>query len=178
MAMKYARKVVEAILFSATKPFSAKKIAKMAGMDIEEAEKAIKELIEDYSGRETSIEIIELNRKYLMRVKPRYHQYIENFVEKDLDRGSLRTLAVIALKQPLPLSKLAKIRGNKCYEHVKKLEELGFVKAKKTGRTRILSTTKEFAIYFGLESTNPEDIRNFLKKAAKTDSELEKYIEI
>ncbi|HID43979.1 MAG TPA: SMC-Scp complex subunit ScpB [Archaeoglobaceae archaeon] len=176
--MKYAKKVVEAILFSTTKPFSIREIAKMTGMSVEEAEKSIRELIKDYSNRETSIEIIELGGKYLMRVKPRYHQYIENFVEKDLDRGSLRTLAVIALKQPLPLSKLAKIRGNKCYEHVRKLVDIGFVRTKKAGRTSILSTTKEFAIYFGLDSTNPEDIRSFLRNAAKTDSELEKYIEI
>jgi segregation and condensation protein B len=176
--VKLARKAVEAILFSATKPFSINRIAKMTGMSVEEAEQALKELIEEYSNRETSIEIIELGGRFLMRVKPQYHQYIEKFVEKDLDRGSLRTLAVIALKQPIPLSRLAKIRGNKCYEHVRKLIDSGFVKAKKSGRTSILSTTREFAIYFGLESTNPEEIRNFLKKAARTDSELEKYIEL
>lgn len=172
------KQVVEAILFSATKPLSQKKIAKMSGLNDEEVRKAIQQLIEDYRSDKTSIEIIELKQKYLMRVKPEYHSYVEKFVERDMDRGSLRTLAVIALKQPLPLSKLSKIRGNKCYGHVKKLEDLGFVKSKKSGKTRLLSTTKEFALYFGLNSNNPEDIRDFLKKAAKSDSELEKYIEL
>jgi segregation and condensation protein B len=176
--MVIQKKIVEAILFSAPEAFSVQQIAKISDMDVGEAKKIIDELIEEYTARDTSIEIIELRGKYLMRIKPMYYPYVEKFVEKDLDRGSLRTLAVIALKQPLPLSKLAKIRGNKCYEHVRKLVDAGFVKAKPSGRTRILSTTKEFAIYFGLRSNNPEEIRNFLKKAAKTDSVLERYIEI
>lgn len=178
MNMNSNKQIVEAILFSATKPFSIKKIAKMSGLTEEEVQEAMKQLIEDYRSDETSIEVMELKEKYLMRIKPDYHPYVEKFVEKDIDRGSLRTLAVIALKQPLPLSKLSKIRGNKCYDHVKKLEDLGFVKSKRSGKTRILSTTKEFALYFGLSSNNPEDIRDFLKKAAKSDSELEKYVEL
>jgi len=172
------KKVVEAILFSATKPFSPKKIATMVNMDVGEIKGYLDDLMKEYQERDTSIEILEISGKYIMRVKPRYHPYIERFVEKDIDKGSLRTLAVIALKQPLPLSKLAKIRGNKCYDHVKKLIELGFVNSKRSGRTSILSTTREFAIYFGLNSNNPEDIREFLRKAAKSDSILERYIDI
>ncbi len=177
--MNELAKIIEAILFSATEPLTISKIAKIAGKDAKDIELSLKELFEEYSKRDTSIEIIELNKKYIMRVKPEYSQYVERFVEKDLDRGSLRTLAVIALKQPIYLSKLAKIRGNKCYDHVKKLEEMGLIKAEKRGRTRILTTTKEFAKYFGLKSSNPEEIREFLRKyAAKKDSALEKYINL
>lgn len=177
--MNELAKIIEAILFSAIEPLSVSRIAKIAGKDVKEVEQSLKELIEEYTRRDTSIEIIELNKKYLMRVKPEYSDYVKKFVEKDLDKGSLRTLAVIALKQPILLSKLAKIRGNKCYDHVKKLEEMGFIKAEKRGRTSVLTTTKEFAKYFGLKSSNPEEIREFLRKyAAKKDSALEKYINL
>jgi len=130
----------------------------------------LEKLIEEYSSRDTAIEIIRIRDKYLMRVKPAYQKFVGRFVESELDRSCLRTLAIIAIKQPIELSKLAKIRGNRCYEHVKKLEELGFIKAEKKGRTKILTTTKDFAVYFGLNTDDPEEIKKLLK------SDLERFI--
>ncbi|AEA47400.1 SMC-Scp complex subunit ScpB [Archaeoglobus veneficus] len=171
------KRVIEAILFTSPDPLSPSRIARIAGADVKEVENALAELVEEYATKDSAIEVIEVGGKYLMRVKPEYHTYVERFAEKDMEKGVLRTLAVIALRQPIMLSKLAKIRGNKCYDHVKKLEEMGLIKAEKRGRTRILRTTKKFATYFGLKTGNPEEIREFLRKAAKEDSALEKYIE-
>jgi len=170
------RRVVEAILFTSPEPLPIRRIARIAGMKEEEVEKAVEELSERYISRNSAIEVIDIGGKYLMRVRPEYHAYVRRFAEKDIDRGTLRTLAVIALWQPIMLSKLAKIRGNKCYEHVRKLEELGLIKAGKKGRTKLLKTTKRFAVYFGLKSDNPEEIREFLRKATKEDSTLIRYI--
>ncbi len=163
-------RVVEAILFSATEPLSSISIARIAKTSVKEVESALERLIEEYSSRETAIEIVRIKDKYLMRVKPAYQRFVGRFVESELDKGCLRTLAVIAINQPIELSKLAKIRGNRCYEHVKRLEELGFVKAEKKGRTKILTTTKDFAVYFGLDTDDPEEIKKLLK------SDLEKFI--
>lgn len=163
-------RVVEAILFSATEPLSSISIARIAKTSVKEVESALEELIKEYSSRDTAIEIVKIKDKYLMRVKPAYQRYVGRFVESELDRGCLRTLAIIAIKQPIELSKLAKIRGNRCYEHVKRLEELGFIKAEKKGRTKVLTTTKDFAVYFGLDTDDPEEIKKLIK------SDLERFI--
>jgi segregation and condensation protein B len=168
-----ARKIVEAILFSSPDPLSVSKISKLSKLDPKIVENIIKELITDYNSRDSSIEILELGKKFLMRVKPEYYAYVEKFAERDMDRGTQRTLAVIALKQPILLSKLAKIRGNKCYAHVKNLEELGLVKSEKKGRSRVLTTTRYFARYFGLSSSDPEEIREILGK--RVDSGLQRW---
>ncbi|AAB89663.1 MULTISPECIES: SMC-Scp complex subunit ScpB [Archaeoglobus] len=157
------KKIVEAILFSSSEPVDARELRKITGKDKVEILNAIGELIKDYESRDTSIEIIKVGEKYLMRVKPQYAEYVERFTVREFDRGTLRTLAVIALKQPITLAKVAKIRGNKCYEHVKKLQERGLVKAEKKGRSTILTTTEEFATYFGLDSAEPEKIKEALK---------------
>ncbi len=170
------RNVVEAVLFSSTDALTIESIAKIASINVGDAAKALDELIKDYSSRDTAIEIVKIGTKYLMRVKVEYYPYVERFFEKDLDKGSLRTLAVIAYKQPIMLSKLAKIRGNKCYEHVKKLKERGLIKVEKKGRSSVLTTTKEFSIYFGLNSDNPNEIKEFLKRYAKRDAKLEEYL--
>ncbi len=156
-------RIVEAILFSATDPLSPLSIARMAKISVKEVQSALNKLIEEYSSRDTAIEIVRIGDRYIMRVKPAYQKYVGRFVESELDRGCLRTLAMIAVNQPIELSKLAKMRGNRCYEHVKRLEELGLIKAEKKGRTKILTTTKDFAVYFGLNTDDPEEIKRLLK---------------
>ena len=156
------RRKIEAILFASSDPISAKEIAKILKIDKGEVIRLVRELIKDYRSRETANEIVELGDKYLMRVKPEFSDVVRPLTERDLERGVLRTLAVIAIRQPIKLSELAKIRGNKCYDHVKKLRELGFIRAEKKGRSTILTTTESFARYFGLKSSDPEEIRKVL----------------
>ena len=157
------KKIIEAILFSSSEPVEVRELRKITGKDKVEILNAIGELIKDYESRDTSIEILKVGNRYLMRVKPQYAEFVEKYTIRDFDRGTLRTLAVIASKQPITLAKLARIRGNKCYDHVKKLQERGLIKAEKKGRSTILTTTEEFATYFGLESAEPEKIKEALK---------------
>lgn len=153
---------VEAILFSSPDPISVKTIAKKLRIRVEDVEKVIDELISDYEGRRTALEVVRLGDKVLMRIKPKYQHLVSG--ERDLDRPTLRTLAVIALNQPIELSKLVKIRGNRCYEHVKKLESFGLVKAEKKGRTKVLTTTDAFLSYFGLNASDAEDLKDVLRR--------------
>ncbi len=158
------RRKIEAILFASSDPISAGEIAKILKIDKGEVVGLVRELIKEYRSRDTAIEIVELGDKYLMRVKPEFSDVVRPLTERDLEKGVLRTLAVIAVKQPIKLSDLAKIRGNKCYDHVKKLKDLGFIKAEKKGRATILTTTESFARYFGLKSSDPEEIKRVLLK--------------
>ncbi|MDI9645777.1 MAG: SMC-Scp complex subunit ScpB [Archaeoglobales archaeon] len=156
--------VVEAILFSSPDPVSISDLCRITKSSREEVEKAVSELSRSYSERESSIEIIKLGEGYLMRVKPDFYSYISSLSERGLDRGTIRTLAVIAAKQPITLSRLAKIRGNKCYEHVKKLKKLGLISSERKGRSTILKTTEAFLSYFGVDSSSLNDFRILLKE--------------
>lgn len=157
------KKIIEAILFSSSEPIDVKELKKLTGNDKIDILNALSDLIRDYQSRDTSIEIIRVGEKFLMRVKPNYTDYVDKLTIREFDKGTLRTLAVIAVKQPITLAKVAKIRGNKCYEHVRKLRERGLIKAEKRGRSTILTTTEEFATYFGLDSAEPEKIKEALR---------------
>ena len=153
---------VEAILFSSPEAVDVREIAKILRIRVEDVERAVNELIKDYESRSTALEIIRLGNKVLMRVKPKYQHLVSG--ERDSDKSTLRTLAIIAVNQPIELSKLAKMRGNRCYEHVKKLEELGLVKSEKKGRTKVLTTTEAFIRYFGLNVKSVDEIKDVLRK--------------
>ncbi|MEM0022726.1 MAG: SMC-Scp complex subunit ScpB [Archaeoglobaceae archaeon] len=160
-------KAVEAILFSAPSAIRVSEIARMLNESEEVVEKAIESVAKKYEAMDSAIEIVKVADRYLMRVKQDFAGIVEKFTERDLDKGTLRTLAVIALKQPLSLAKLAKIRGNKCYEHVKKLRELKLINAEKKGRSTILTTTPAFASYFGFEGKSVDEIKEELRKFLK-----------
>ncbi|MEM0215077.1 MAG: SMC-Scp complex subunit ScpB [Archaeoglobaceae archaeon] len=157
-------KAVEAILFSSPEALEISEICKILKEKPEVVEKAIESIAKKYAEMGSAIEIVKVGERYLMRVRPEFMEIVERFTERELDRGTLRTLAVIALKQPITLAKLAKIRGNKCYDHVKKLSELKLINVEKKGRSTILTTTEAFASYFGFETKDPEEIKEKLRE--------------
>ncbi|MHA1748670.1 MAG: SMC-Scp complex subunit ScpB, partial [Promethearchaeota archaeon] len=72
----------------------------------------------------------------------------------------LRTLTVIALKQPILKSIVVKIRGSGAYEHIKYLIDNDLINAVKKGRSFDLTTTDKYSEMFGLPKNKME-----LKKA-------------
>lgn len=160
-------KAVEAILFSAPSAMKVSEIARILKEREEVIEKAIESIASKYRSMDSAIEIVKVGDRYLMRVKQEFSEIVEKFTERELDKGTTRTLAVIALKQPITLAKLAKIRGNRCYEHVKKLQELKLINAEKRGRSTILTTTPAFASYFGFEGKSVDEIKEELRKLLK-----------
>ena len=114
-------------------------------------EASLEELMLDYLMRATSLEIVQIQDKFSLQIKPEYTPNVKKFATGGLipDRH-LKTLTIIALKQPILKSKLVKIRGSGAYEHVKFLLDRGFINAIKKGRSYELMTTENFADTFGL----------------------------
>ncbi len=84
--------------------------------------------------------------------------------EADIPPAMLKTLAIIAYKQPVTQSKLVKERGNRIYAYVKKLREHELIEAKKKGRTKILTVTPKFREYFQIQ-----DVKNSVKNYMSED---------
>ena len=87
----------------------------------------------------------------------------------------LRTLGVVALKEPVPQSYIIKVQGNKAYDYIKNLEKRGLLKTEKSGRTRLVSTTVEFEKYFG-KSIN--EIKQLLKEVVSVETNEQSGSEI
>jgi segregation and condensation protein B len=67
--------------------------------------------------------------------------------------------------------------GSKVYDHVKVLIELGLIHSKLDGRTSILTTTHQFAEYFGIDTTDREKIKLWLMKKVQQPDIGEEEIE-
>lgn len=89
---------------------------------------------------------------YILQVKEEYSDIVEKICPIDLKPAVLRTLLVIALKEPIRQTELVKLRSA-AYEHVAELVEKGLVSKHKdkNGRSINIKTTPKFAEYFKLK---------------------------
>jgi len=156
--------VFEAALFAAGRTLSLRELSDLAGLKEEEALVDVEELAADYSSRAAGMEIRRVGDGYIMQVRAGLAQRVMHIAPRELEAPLTRTLAVIAFRQPIRQSKLADVRGNKCYGHVKELEKMGLIASARQGRTRVLTTTKAFAEYFGISSDRPESIRSAIQE--------------
>ena len=102
-------------------------------------------------------------------------------------RPLMETLAVIAWKYPVLQADVVKIRHNKAYDHLKQLDELGFITRMRFGRTNKITLTSKFFEYFDLPSKEqakevfknvvPENIREKIEKSEEEIDEVERKIE-
>jgi segregation and condensation protein B len=144
-------KIMEAALFMSPKPVSLEELKTIADVESRIETKAmIEELIHYYNTKQSSLEIISLPVGYQMRVKQEYEEKVQHYATDTMfNKGVMKTLALIAYKQPISQSTVIKYRNNKAYDHLKVLVENGFVKKEPIGRTYSLTTTTKFIEYFG-----------------------------
>ena len=143
---------IEAVLFTTAKALKVKEIAEVLVSEIDETEEALLELIMDYSSRDGALEIDDENG-YTLQVKIEHMDIVEKICPVELKPAALKTLTVIALKEPIRQTYLKELRGTNSYEHVQELVEKGLVSKHKdkNGRSFNLKTTQKFAEYFKLK---------------------------
>ena len=158
-----SKKLVESVLFSASKPVSTNEIVQATGLSRKTVRKALKELIIDYqTNKDTSMAIVKAGTKFVMQLKDEFTEPSVMITQPEIEDSVLRTLALIAFHQPVKQSNLRRMAGDKIYEHVDQLSELQLIHTKKHRNTEMITLTKKFPEYFGLDMTKPEEIRSFL----------------
>lgn len=146
---------IEAVLFVTGRAVELKEIATILEADEQEVEDAMLSLIVDYSSREGALEIDDENG-YIIQVKDEYMDIVEKLCPVDISNAVLKTLTVIALKEPIRQAELKELRGSTAYDHVSELVEKGLISRKKdkNGRSFNLKTTPKFAEYFKIKGNS------------------------
>lgn len=160
--------LIVAALYIAGRPVPAEKLAKIAGIKQQDIDRIIKEIQRDFASIGLPFQILKLaGNRFSFQLMPEYVPKVKQLAPGSLfSEAELKTLSLIAIKQPVKQSEIARIRGSQAYQHIEKFIERGFVRDKMEGRTRILVTTPMFSDYFGL----PYDMQKLkakLKRLAK-----------
>ena len=178
--------VIEALLFAAQKPLTARELAaaiKGAGGDDELLPNEFAKVTEPQvaaSLEQLKIEYLEQNRAFQLAEKaegwqlvsdPAYASWVRELFPAvkpaRLTPPSLETLAIIAYRQPITRADIEAVRGVAVDGVLQNLMERGLVKiagrAEVPGRPLIYETTEFFLEHFGLrnldELPNAEELR-------------------
>lgn len=146
---------VEAALYAAGRPLAVEEIARAAGTGSERKAAAMaREVAKAVNGTMQAVEVVEYaGPKFAMQLRAKYTQTARKFATRPLlSRAAVRTLSFIAFFQPISSSELVLRRGSTVYQHLKELEEVGFVVSERQGRGKAFKTTNRFAEYFGLST--------------------------
>ena len=152
MDLEQLKSRIEAVLFITAKAITVEEIGIILDEEAPQIEEAILELIMDYSARNGALEIDDENG-YIIQVKEDHMDLVELLCPVDLKPAILRTLSVIALKEPLLQTDLIELRGSGAYEHVAELVEQNLISKTrdKDSRSYMLKTTPKFREYFKLK---------------------------
>jgi segregation and condensation protein B len=168
------RQLVEAALFVSTDPISIKKLEEISGAGRGEIKRMIEELKERYEKEGSAIEIRKIaSDLYIMQAREVFATPLLELVKPTVSQEVLKTLSLIALKQPIMQAEVVKSRGPITYTHVKELLLKEFITAHPTGRTKILHTTQKFADYFGFSPNLEELKREIAEQLGRVESASE-----
>ena len=178
--------VIEALLFSAHKPLSARELTaalKGAGAEDElepnefaktseaEVAAALEQLKLEYIEHERAFQLLEKAEGWQLASDPQFARWVRQLFPAikpaRLTPPSLETLAIIAYRQPITRADVEAVRGVAIESVLQTLMERGLVKiagrAEVPGRPLLYETTQFFLEHFGLrnldELPNSEELK-------------------
>ncbi len=152
-----AQHLIEAALFVSTDPISIETLCDISGAEALEVRGIIENLIMQYGEKKSALEIRKIGKEhYVMQAMELFAVPLQNLVKPAVSQEILKTLSLIAIRQPVTQSEIVKARGYSTYAHIKELASKDFIMAVPKGRTKMLTTTKKFADYFGFSSDLPD----------------------
>jgi segregation and condensation protein B len=181
------KQVIEALLFAAQGPLSAKDIRKLLAEAAEiqaddhtlalaqtkeaEVEKVIGAIREEIESERRSYLLEEVAGGFQFATRPEYVGWVRLLYERSraprLSGPGMETLAIIAYRQPVSRAEIEAVRGVAVEGVLATLQERGFVssrgRADLPGRPLVYETTDFFLEHFGLkalsELPNAEELR-------------------
>jgi segregation and condensation protein B len=154
---------LEAMLFVATEPLPARRLAEIVGGEPAAVTEALERLRERYSG-DSGIHLVEIAGGWRMLTNPACAEAVAAATGKKgkerLSPAALETLAIIAYKQPTSRAEIERIRGVVAGPVLRHLLELDLIRVtgreEGLGRALLYGTTRLFLDRFGLKT--PKDL--------------------
>ena len=96
------RNLIEGALYAAGRSLTVEELSTKLNIPQKKTQQFLDELIELYSNRKSALIIANIGDKYQMQIKTEYSEKISQFAQGGaISEKYLRTLTIIALKQPI-----------------------------------------------------------------------------
>ena len=156
---KSLKLIVEAMLYVAEKPLSAREIHSIIpDAKLPDIKSALKVLQYEYEAMGRSFTLKEVANGYQFRSRSEYGSYIMKMLQRSpnrLSKASMETLAIIAYKQPVLRQEVERLRGVDVGGILRALLEKDLIRVmgrkNLPGKPLIYGTTKKFLELFDLK---------------------------
>lgn len=180
-----AKLIVESLIFASPKPLTPAEIRKVTkALTLNQIEKIVAELKEDYQKTQRCFELLEIAGGYEISTKREFAPWILRIElqrkARQATQSALETLAILAYKQPLTRAEIESLRGVDASGVLNTLMEKNFIKivGKKEvpGRPFMYGTTDKFLEHFGLKALQDlpslDEIRLMVESSVKKEDLL------
>ncbi len=156
-----AKRVLEALLFTASKPMTTPELKRVVkGYGAVKIEELIRELASEYERDARSFRIHEVAGGFEISTEPKYAPWILKLElqkkARQATQSALETLAILAYKQPMARAEIEDLRGVDVSGVISTLLERNLIKVtgrkEVPGRPFLYGTTDKFLEHFGLKS--------------------------
>lgn len=159
--------LIEATLFGAGRSMSVEELAvdlEVEAADIATSLEALRTSLKRRRGG--ALQLAEINGRWALEVKPKVAQLLPCNAKTDIPPKLLKSASLIAFHQPMMQSRLVELLGQRTYDHVRELVQLGLVERRRHGNTKRLSTTRRFSEVFGCPHTEKRKVRAWFREQA------------
>ena len=120
--------LIEATLFSSGKSMSVEELSTVLGYDEDEMLDCLGSLQATLRRRKGgALQLAEVGDRWALEVKPAIANHLPRETKTDMPPKLLKAAALIAYHQPMPQSRLVELLGQKAYDYVRELAQLGMV---------------------------------------------------
>ena len=164
---------VEAALFVAEGPLSARKLVQLATLaDTREANQLLEQLNAMYDAEGSACRVERVATGFRLYTRPEYAWWLDQLHHRQgalkLSPPAMETLTIVAFRQPVIRADIEKVRGVQCTEMLKVLMDRGLVRIAgedtSLGRPYLYETTRLFLELFGLRSLDDLPLADELRR--------------
>jgi len=153
------KSILEALLFISGDPVSIDTLKDIIDVEKPRIEALLRELMGEYSLRNSGILIVEVAGGFQMVTNPAHASWVKRLmataIPTRLSNQSLETLSIIAYRQPITKAEIEAIRGVNSDGVIKTLLDRRLIRIlgrkEAPGRPLMYGTTREFLQCFGLK---------------------------
>lgn len=166
--------LLEATLFGAGRSMTVDELSESLGYDSVEMIDSLNSLQATLKRRRGgALQIAEIGNRWAIEVKPQIADHLPKEARTEMPQKLLKAAALIAYHQPMAQSRLVELLGQKAYDYVRELAQLGMVDRRKDGNTRRLITTRRFSESFGCPFTERKKVKAWFREKVQSSGMLE-----
>jgi segregation and condensation protein B len=166
--------LLEATLFGAGRSMTVDELSESLGYDSVEMIDSLNSLQATLKRRRGgALQIAEIGNRWAIEVKPQIADHLPKEARTEMPQKLLKAAALIAYHQPMAQSRLVELLGQKAYDYVRELAQLGMVDRRKDGNTRRLITTRRFSESFGCPFTERKKVKAWFREQVQSSGMLE-----